>query len=74
MDLNSGQVISRNIVQEILVTGVVIKAVKNMAYQQGFKSLLSSRTETESYITTPIGLQEWIMMILMNMMIRMTSK
>jgi hypothetical protein len=39
MDLNSGQLISRNIVHEIPVTDVVIKAVKNMAYQQGFKSL-----------------------------------
>jgi hypothetical protein len=39
MDLNSGQLISRNIVHEIPVTDVVIKAVENMAYQQGFKSL-----------------------------------
>jgi hypothetical protein len=39
MDLNRGQLISRNIVHEIPVTDVVIKAVKNMAYQQGFKSL-----------------------------------
>jgi hypothetical protein len=39
MDLNSGQLISRNIVHEIPVTYVVIKAVKNMAYQQGFTSL-----------------------------------
>jgi hypothetical protein len=39
MDLNSGQLISRNIVQEIPVTDVVIKAVENMAYEQGFKSL-----------------------------------
>jgi hypothetical protein len=39
MDLNSDQLISRNIVHEIPVTDVVIKAVKNMAYQQGFKSL-----------------------------------
>jgi hypothetical protein len=39
MDLNSSQLISRNIVHEIPVTGVVIKAVENMAYQQGFKSL-----------------------------------
>jgi hypothetical protein len=39
MDLNSGQLISMNIVQEIPVTDVVIKAVENMAYQQGFKSL-----------------------------------
>jgi hypothetical protein len=39
MDLNSGQLISRNIVHKIPVTDVVIKAVKNMAYQQGFKSL-----------------------------------
>jgi hypothetical protein len=34
MDLNSGQLISRNIVHD-----VVIKAVENVAYQQGFKSL-----------------------------------
>jgi hypothetical protein len=39
MDLNSGQLISRNIVHKIPVTDVVIKAVENMAYQQGFKSL-----------------------------------
>jgi hypothetical protein len=39
MDLSSGQLISRNIVHEIPVTDVVIKAVENMAYQQGFKSL-----------------------------------
>jgi hypothetical protein len=39
MDLNSGQLISRNSVHEIPVTNVVIKAVENMAYQQGFKSL-----------------------------------
>jgi hypothetical protein len=39
MDFNSGQLISRNIVHEIPVTDVVIKAVDNMAYQQGFKSL-----------------------------------
>jgi hypothetical protein len=39
MDLNSGQLISRNIVHEIPVTDAVIKAVENMAYQQGFKSL-----------------------------------
>jgi hypothetical protein len=39
MDLSSGQLISRNIVHKIPVTGVLIKAVKNMAYQQGFKSL-----------------------------------
>jgi hypothetical protein len=39
MDLNSGQLISRNIVHEIPVTDVVIKAVENMAYQQDFKSL-----------------------------------
>jgi hypothetical protein len=39
MDLNSGQLISRNIVHKIPVTDVVIKAVKNIAYQQGFKSL-----------------------------------
>ncbi|WP_288992819.1 polyprotein of Ty1/Copia retrotransposon [uncultured Marinobacter sp.] len=39
MDLNSGQLITRNIVHEIPVTDVVIKAVETMAYQQGFKSL-----------------------------------
>jgi hypothetical protein len=39
IDLNSGQLISRNIVQEIPVTNAVTKAVENMAYQQGFKSL-----------------------------------
>jgi hypothetical protein len=39
MDLNSGQLISRNIVHEIPVTDIVIKAIENMANQQGFKSL-----------------------------------
>jgi hypothetical protein len=39
IDLNSGQLISRNIVHEIQVTDVLIKAVENMACQQGFKSL-----------------------------------
>jgi hypothetical protein len=39
INLNSGQLISRNIVHKIPVTNVVIKAVENMAYQQGFKSL-----------------------------------
>jgi hypothetical protein len=39
MDLNSGQLITRNIVHEIPVTDVIIKAVKNMAYQQGFKTV-----------------------------------
>jgi hypothetical protein len=39
MDLNSGQLISRNIVHEISVTDVIIKVAKNMAYQQSFKSL-----------------------------------
>jgi hypothetical protein len=38
MDLNSGQLISRNIVHKIPVTDVVIKAVERMAYNQGFKS------------------------------------
>jgi hypothetical protein len=39
MDLSSGQLISRNIVHEIPATNRVIKAVENMARQQGFKSL-----------------------------------
>ena len=39
MDLNSGQLITRNIVDEIPVTDVVIKAIETMAYNQGFKSL-----------------------------------
>ena len=39
MDLNSGQLITRNIVHQIPVTDVVIKAVEAMAYRQGFKSL-----------------------------------
>jgi hypothetical protein len=39
IDLNSGQVITRNVVHKIPVTKVIIKAVKNMAYRQGFKSL-----------------------------------
>jgi hypothetical protein len=40
MDLNSGQLITRNILHEIPVTGIVIKAVENMAYQHGLKSHL----------------------------------
>ena len=39
MDLNSGQCITRNIVHEIPVTEVVIKAVETMAYKQGFTDL-----------------------------------
>jgi hypothetical protein len=39
MDLNNGQLITQNIVQEISVTNVVIKAIETMAYAQGFKSL-----------------------------------
>jgi hypothetical protein len=39
MDLNSGNLITRNIVHEIPVTDVVIKAVKIMVYKQGFKGL-----------------------------------
>jgi hypothetical protein len=36
MDLNSGKFITQNIVHEIPVTNVVFKAVKTMAYKQGF--------------------------------------
>ena len=39
MDLNSGMLITRNIVHAIPVTNVVIKAVEAMAYKQGFKDL-----------------------------------
>jgi hypothetical protein len=39
MDLDSGQVITRNIVHGIPVTDVVIKAVETMAYEQGFKNM-----------------------------------
>ena len=39
MDLNSGQLITRNKIHEIPVTDVVIKAVEKLAYDQGFKSL-----------------------------------
>ena len=39
MDLNRGQLITRNIVRQTPVTNVVIKADKAMAYRQGFKSL-----------------------------------
>jgi hypothetical protein len=35
----AGKLITRNIVHEIPVTDVVIKAVETMAYEQGFKSL-----------------------------------
>jgi hypothetical protein len=38
MDLNSGQLITRNIVHKIPVTNAVIKAAKNMAYRHVFKS------------------------------------
>jgi phosphopantothenoylcysteine synthetase/decarboxylase len=39
MDLNSGKLITHNIIHEIPVTDVVIKAIDTMAYKQGFKSL-----------------------------------
>ena len=39
MDLNSGRMITRNIVHVIPVTDVVIKAVKTMAIAQGFTNL-----------------------------------
>ena len=39
MDLNSGETITRARATEIPVTPVVIKAVEDMAYRQGFKSL-----------------------------------
>jgi hypothetical protein len=39
MDFNRGQLITRKIVHKIPVTVVIIKAVENMAYKQGFKSL-----------------------------------
>jgi hypothetical protein len=39
MDLNSGKLITRNIIHKISVTNVIIKAIKTMAYKQGFKSL-----------------------------------
>jgi hypothetical protein len=39
MDLNSGKLITRNIVHEIPVTDVVIKAVEAMTYTQGFTTL-----------------------------------
>ena len=39
MDLNSGKLITRNIIHEIPVTDVIIKAVETMAYAQGFKNL-----------------------------------
>jgi hypothetical protein len=53
MDLNSGQLITRNIVHKIPKTNLVIKAAGNMAYQQAFKSLKLSAMML-------IGLQEWI--------------
>jgi phosphopantothenoylcysteine synthetase/decarboxylase len=39
INLNNGKLITMNIVHKIQVTNVIIKAVENMAYQQGFKSL-----------------------------------
>jgi hypothetical protein len=59
MDLNSGQLITRSIVHEIPVTNVVIKAVKIWRTNKASRAL-SSKTETESSTTMPIGLQEWI--------------
>jgi hypothetical protein len=49
MDLDSGQLISRNIVHEIPVTGVIIKAVEDMAYQQGSKSLKFKKRNSVIY-------------------------
>ena len=40
MDLNSGRVITRQKVTGIAVTELVIKAIEQMAYNEGFKSLL----------------------------------
>jgi hypothetical protein len=37
MDLNSGKLITRNIIHEVPVNDVVIKAVKTMAYAKGLK-------------------------------------
>jgi hypothetical protein len=62
MDLNSGQLITRNIVREIPVTNVAIKAVENMPYRQGFRSLKFYNRNGESSIMMPIGLKAWIMM------------
>jgi hypothetical protein len=39
MDLNSGKLVTRNIVHELPVTDTVIKAVEAMAYAQGFTTL-----------------------------------
>ena len=39
MDLNSGRMITRNIVHAIPVTDVVIKAVETMVIAQGFTNL-----------------------------------
>ena len=39
MDLNTGLVITCHKVTEIPITDVIIKAIKTMAYKQGFKSL-----------------------------------
>lgn len=39
VDLNSGKLITWNIIQEVPVTDVVIKAVQTMAYKRGLKSL-----------------------------------
>jgi hypothetical protein len=40
MNLNSGKLITQNIVHKIQVTdNVVIKAIETVAYEQGFKSL-----------------------------------
>ena len=63
MDLNSGKLINRNIIHEIPVTDVVRKAVKTMAYNQGFKRVSSLRTDMELSSTMQIGSQERIKMI-----------
>ena len=57
MDLNNGKLITHNIVHEIPATDVIIKAIKTMAYNQGFKSLIF-KNNMELSSTVQIGLQE----------------
>jgi hypothetical protein len=60
-DLNSGRVITRARVIQIPITDVVIKAIKRIAEDQGFKSLKFKIKRVQSF-TMLIGLQEWTMM------------
>jgi hypothetical protein len=61
-DLNSGRVITRARVTQIPVTDVVIKAIKQIAEDQGFKSLKFKNRKGAIFHDANFGLQEWTMM------------